>query len=43
MNQYIKDLTNLIEFGQVDNTYKMSWIRSIVEICQLEEKENYFL
>ena len=31
MNQYIKDLTTIIRDCSMDNTYKMGWIRSIVE------------
>ena len=31
MNKYIKDLTTIIRDGNMENTYKMSWIRSIVE------------
>lgn len=31
MNNYIKDLTTIIRNCSMDNTYKMSWIRSIVE------------
>ena len=31
MNTYIKDLTTIIRDCSMDNTYKMSWIRSIVE------------
>jgi len=31
MNNYIKDLTTIIRGCSMDNTYKMSWIRSIVE------------
>jgi len=33
MNDYIKDLSYIISNCEMDNTYKMSWIRSIVEIC----------
>ena len=31
MNNYIKDLTTIIRDCSMENTYKMSWIRSIVE------------
>ena len=31
MNKYIKDITTIIRDCSMDNTYKMSWIRSIVE------------
>jgi 5-methylcytosine-specific restriction endonuclease McrA len=33
MNKYIKDLANIIRNGDMENTYKMAWIRSIVEFC----------
>jgi hypothetical protein len=36
MDQYIKDLTYVIQNGEMENTYKMVWIRSIVETCVLE-------
>ena len=39
MQKYIEDLTDLIERCSFDNTYKMSWIRSIVEICEIDCKE----
>ena len=38
MDDYIKNLINLIENGSMDNTYKMSWIRSIVECCEKNPK-----
>ena len=38
MDDYIKNLINLIENGSMDNTYKMSWIRSIVEGCEKNPK-----
>ena len=34
MKPYINDLLELINHGKVSNTYKMSWIKSIVEICE---------
>ena len=36
MDQYIKDLTYVIQNGEMENTYKMVWIRSIVETCLLD-------
>ena len=39
MQKYIKDLTELIEKCRFVSTYKMSWIRSIVEICEIDCKE----
>lgn len=33
MNNYLNDLTHLIRNGNMENTYKMSWVRSIVEYC----------
>mgnify|MGYP001291322316 FL=1 len=36
MEQYIKDLTYVIQNGEMENTYKMVWIRSIVETCVLD-------
>jgi 5-methylcytosine-specific restriction endonuclease McrA len=36
MEQYIKDLTYVIHNGEMENTYKMVWIRSIVETCVLD-------
>ena len=35
MDQYIKDLCEVIQNGDMENTYKMVWIRSIVETCVL--------
>ena len=35
MDQYIKDLSYVIQNGDMENTYKMVWIRSIVETCCL--------
>ena len=36
MDQYIKDLSYVIQNGDMENTYKMVWIRSIVETCCLD-------
>lgn len=36
MEQYIKDLTYVIHNGEMENTYKMVWVRSIVETCVLD-------
>ena len=36
MEQYIKDLTYVIQNGEMENTYKMVWVRSIVETCVLD-------
>ena len=35
MDQYIKNLSYVIQNGDMENTYKMVWIRSIVETCCL--------
>ena len=35
MDQYIEDLCEVIQNGDMENTYKMVWIRSIVETCVL--------
>tara|TARA_Y100000768_G_scaffold307845_1_gene241946 strand:- start:149 stop:1090 length:942 start_codon:yes stop_codon:yes gene_type:complete len=43
MKPYINDLLELINHGKVSNTYKMSWIKSIVEICEQHcKKEIHF-
>ena len=39
MDGYIKELTNIISNGSMENTYKMSWIRSIVETCEKQQKK----
>lgn len=39
MDDYLKQLTYIITNGAMDNTYKMSWIRSIVETCEKEPKK----
>lgn len=33
LNKYIEDLTDLISNCPMDNTYKMSWSRALVEYC----------
>ena len=40
MNPYLKKVLDLINNGSMDNTYKMSWIRSIVESCEKSSKKN---
>ena len=40
MDQYIKDLSILIREGEMQNTYKMVWIRSIVESCVLDPENS---
>ena len=40
MNPYLKKVLDLINNGSMDNTYKMSWIRSIVESCEKSPKKN---
>ena len=40
MNPYLKNVLDLINNGSMDNTYKMSWIRSIVESCEKSPKKN---
>ena len=44
MHHYIKDLCETIQNGEMENTYKMAWIRAIVETCVLdpETKEIHF-
>jgi len=39
MDDYLKQLTHIISNGSMENTYKMSWIRSIVETCEKEPKK----
>ena len=39
MNLYLKKTLDLINNGSMDNTYKMSWIRSIVETCEKNPKK----
>ena len=39
MNPYLKKVLDLINNGSMDNTYKMSWIRSIVEFCEKTPKK----
>ena len=36
MDKYIHDLCEVIRDGDMENTYKMVWIRSLVETCVLE-------
>ena len=36
MDRYIKDLCEIIQNGDMENTYKMVWIRSIIETCVIE-------
>ena len=33
MNKYLNDITTIIRNCNMDNTYKMSWVRSLVEYC----------
>jgi len=39
MDKYIKDLLYVIRNGSMENTYKMSWCKSIVESCYMNPKE----
>lgn len=39
MDPYLKKTLDLINYGSMDNTYKMSWIRSIVEFCEKTPKK----
>ena len=39
MNKDLEELLNLINNGSMENTYKVSWIRSIVEICEDSPKK----
>ena len=34
IDPYIKDLTRVIQNTSMTTTYKMVWIRSIIEICK---------
>ena len=36
MDKYIQDLCEVIRDGDMENTYKIVWIRSLVETCVLE-------
>ena len=36
MDKYVQDLCEVIREGDMENTYKMVWIRSLVETCVLE-------
>ena len=38
MNVYLKQVLDLINSGFMNNTYKMSWIRAIVESCERTSK-----
>ncbi|MDA7793347.1 hypothetical protein N8985_04475 [Glaciecola sp.] len=40
MQDYIKELTTLIRDGDMQNTYKMTWARAIVESCVLDESQS---
>jgi hypothetical protein len=40
MDPYIKDLSFVIQNCEMDNTYKMVWIRSIVENCVLNSDQS---
>jgi 5-methylcytosine-specific restriction endonuclease McrA len=40
MNQYIKDFFHVIRNCSVENTYKMSWSKSIVECCVENPSQN---
>jgi len=43
MHKYIEDLTDLISSCSMDNTYKMSWCRALVEYsCNNTEKKVHF-
>ena len=43
LNKYIEDLTDLISNCPMDNTYKMSWSRAIVEYCCTTQITKYIL
>ena len=36
MEKYIQDLCEVIRHGEMEKTYKMVWIRSIIETCVIE-------
>jgi hypothetical protein len=42
MEQFLSDLTHVIRNGDMENTYKMAWARSIVESCVLEPTREKF-
>ena len=42
MDKYIRDLSYVISNCNMDNTYKMAWIRSLVESCILNPKKDEF-
>jgi len=39
MDKYIKDLSFVIQNCEMENTYKMVWVRSIVETCVLNPNQ----
>ena len=40
MERYIRDTCEIIRDAKMSNTYKMAWIRSIVEICVLNPNQS---
>ena len=40
MNKYLNDITTIIRDCSMVNSYKMSWIRSIVEYCSKNPKSS---
>jgi hypothetical protein len=42
MDQYIRNLSYVISNCNMDNTYKMAWVRSLVESCVLNPKKDEF-
>ena len=42
MEKYIKDLTTIIRDCNMENTYKMSWVRSLVELSKTSTKKYTF-
>ena len=40
MNPYLRKVLDLINNGKMVNTYKMAWIKSIVESCEKSSKKN---
>ena len=40
MNPYIQEFTEIIRNGSMENTYKMSWARALVELCVKDPKKH---
>ena len=42
MNPYIQEFTEIIRNGSMENTYKMSWARALVELC-VKDPQKYLI